>query len=114
MITMSMNAEYLIVNFAVGIFIPLLVQVVVAKLANAEVKALILLALSAAASVLTPLLSASTFDWRVIALSFAQLYGTAIVTHYGLYKPTGITGADGLIANVIPGGIGAPAGRHRG
>lgn len=101
-----MTTDLLLVNAIVGILLPLLVQLLASRPSPDWVKTVVNVALSAAASVLAPLLTVSHVDWKVAALTFAQVFGTAIVAHLGLLKPAGVTGADGLIAELVPGGLG--------
>lgn len=101
-----MTTDILLVNAIVGILIPLLVQLLAKAKAVGWVKSLLSLALSGLASVLVPLVTQPSIDWKVAALSFVQMFTLAVVSHYGILKPTGVTGSEGLIATTVPGGLG--------
>lgn len=101
-----MTADLLLVNAIVGILLPLLVQLVVKAKAVAWVKTMVNIALSAVASALTPLLASSHVNWQTVALTFVQVFSLTIVSHYGILKPVGLTGAGGVIAALVPGGVG--------
>lgn len=101
-----MSIDLLFVNALVGILLPLLVQLIAKAHASAQVKSLVNLGLSAAASVLTPLVTASHIDWRLTGLSFLQVFVLAVASHFGLLSPVGLTGSTGLLARLFPGGIG--------
>lgn len=90
-------------SIVVGALLPAVVALVTNTLASSRFKSLTLLALSALAGVLTPLVGSSTFNWQEVLASFAATFGTAVLTYYGLLKPTGATQA---IGEAIPGGIG--------
>jgi hypothetical protein len=101
-----MSIDLMFVNALVGILLPLLVQLIAKAHASAQVKSLVNLGLSAAASVLTPLVASSHIDWRLTGLSFLQVFVLAIATHFGLLSPVGLTGSTGLLARIFPGGVG--------
>lgn len=88
----------------VGVVLPALVALVTKQVASPRVKSIALIALSAAAAVLTPLLGADAVDVETVFISFLTIFGTAILSYYGILKPTGITEG---IASKVPGGIGA-------
>jgi hypothetical protein len=102
-----MTTDLLLINAIVGIIIPLIVQLLAHRSSPDWVKTVVNVALSAAVAVLAPLVAAPHVDWKVIALSFVQVFAVAIVSHLGILKPAGITGADGFIATQFPGGVGA-------
>lgn len=102
-----MTIDMLLANALVGVLIPLLVQLLAKAQAPGWVKSLLSMFLAAVAAVLVPLLTLPHIDWKIAALSFVQLFVLAVVTHYGFLKPVGVTGADGVIATAVPGGIGA-------
>lgn len=101
----------LLVNAVAGLLLPLLVQLVIKAHTTERVKVLVNLVLTAITATLAPLaVGDGHLDWKAIALSFAQIFGTTIIAHYGLLKPLGVTGSDGLIATAVPGGVGAGLG----
>lgn len=99
-----------IVNMVVSFVLPLVIQLVTNSSAPEPVKAVITLLISAIVGALTPFLTGvqswPPSDWAAVALSAASVFLTSILAHYGLWKPVGVTGTDGSIANKFPGGIG--------
>lgn len=74
--------------------IPLLVAVVTKWRASPGLKTYVLLGLSAAAGVVTQVVAAKgDFTWQGVLKSFAEIAVIAIATHYGVYKPTGVSAA---------------------
>lgn len=98
------------VNLVVSFVLPLFLQVITNSQAPEPVKAIITLAASAIVGALTPFLTGvmtwPPSDWWALVLSAASVFLTSILAHYGLWKPTGLTGSDGKIANALPGGLG--------
>jgi hypothetical protein len=87
----------------VGVVLPALVALVTKHFTSSGFKSLTLLFLAVVSSVLTPLVGSGTFDLNAVLTAFATTFGTAVLTYYGLLKPTGATEA---IATRVPGGIG--------
>lgn len=106
MLTTDMSLA--LANIVLGAVLPLLVALVTARVASAQVKTLVLLALSAVGGLLTQDVQAGGhLHWKVALLAAAQTYVAAVVSHYGALKPLGLTGAEGLIMSVLPKGLGA-------
>lgn len=95
-----------VIAVVVGVILPALVGLVTKELASSKFKNTVLLALSAASSVLVPLVGATTFDAKAVLTSFVTIFGTSTLTYLGIYKPQGTTAA---IQAAIPGGIGSVA-----
>lgn len=104
-----MNVNILIVNLIIGLVIPAIVQLLSKWNAYPAVKSIINLLLSAIGGVLSPLLTASTVEWKIVLLSILQVFVTSLALHYGLYKQIGVTGSTGVIAQAVPAGIGPSA-----
>ncbi|MGL5910164.1 MAG: hypothetical protein ACRCZP_09185 [Phycicoccus sp.] len=98
------------VGLAVSTLLPILVSLVTARAAESSTKALVLLALAAVSGLLTQWLAAlevgAAFDWSQAALTVLSGYIVAVASHFGLWKPTGVTGSVGVVAARVPGGIG--------
>lgn len=94
------------IAFVVGVILPALVALVTKELASSKFKNTVLLALSAASSVLIPLVGSTTFDAKTVLTSFVTIFGTSTLTYLGVYKPQGATAA---IQAAVPGGLGATA-----
>jgi hypothetical protein len=94
-------------TFAIATVLPALVALVTKKLASSGLKAIVLAVLSAVSGILTSVAAnGGDFDWKKALTSFIVSFVTASATHYGLLKPVGISGTNGVVANAVPGGIG--------
>lgn len=94
-------------QFLIGTGLPILVAFITKQAASSRFKAIILAALAAISSTATVIASATgAIDWKVVLSSFAITFITAVAAHYGFFKPTGVTGTDGMVANAVPNGIG--------
>lgn len=89
----------------VGVVLPSIVALVTKQLASSRFKSLTLLGLSAASTVLVPLVGQETVDLASLGSSFLTTFGVAVLAYYGIYKPTGTTDR---IQTAIPGGLGRP------
>ena len=98
----------LLLTLAVGTFLSWLTALVTARHAPPGVKAVVLLALSAVAGFLVAL-QQDQHDWRTLALGAVEAFTVAVLSHFGLWRPTGLTGADGAIARKVPAGIDGPS-----
>ena len=101
----TLNNAFLL-TVAVGAVLPALVAVVTNRWASSQLKSIILLLLTAAASVLNPIVGNNDVNWRTVATTFVVTFGSAVLTYYGALKPLNIAGTDGKIQTAIPGGIG--------
>jgi hypothetical protein len=103
------------INTGVNVLLPILVALVTARLADGHVKALALLALSAASGFLASWLDAlngsTAFDWSQAGFTVVTGFVVAVAAHFGLWKPAGVTGSSGAVASAVPGGLGDSA-RH--
>lgn len=96
-------------TFVLGTVLPALVALVTQRCASSGLKAIVLALLAAVGGVATSIqMDGGNFDWKVALTSFIVMFVTATATHFGLLKPTGVTGTDGLIASAVPGGVGEP------
>jgi hypothetical protein len=97
----------------VSVILPAIVALVTNRFATSQVKSLTLLALAALTGFLTELFNAldhgTGYDVRAGIFSWAASFVVAVVSHYGLLKPTAVTGTNGLLATALPSGVG----RHR-
>lgn len=98
---------------AVGTVLPIIVAIVTARVADGAVKALVLLVLAAISGYLISWLDALNDG---VAFNFSQASFTAVLgfivavaSHFGIWKPTAVTGSGGVIQSRIPGGLGGSA-----
>jgi ABC-type antimicrobial peptide transport system permease subunit len=91
----------------VGAVLPMVTALVTHKLADSSVKALVLVLLSIVAGWLTELQkNGGSFQLWPTVVNILITFATAVVTHFGLLQPLHVTGSDGMIQKVVPGGIG--------
>ena len=96
-------------TFLVSTGLPILVSLVTQRLASGTVKSLVLVTLSLLTGWLTSLYATGgSFELKAAAVGFFVSFITAVGTHLGLLKPSGVTGSNGAIAVAVPAGIGAP------
>lgn len=100
------NEGQFLLNVLVGFVLPMLVAVVTHRLAADWLKSVVLTALTVLSSLLTTVTVAS-FHWKDFATAFVLQFGTAVAGHFGLLKPTGVTGSNGLIQKMLSAGVGA-------
>ena len=113
-----MNATNLqtlaMLNMVLSFLLPLVQQAVTNISAPPPVKVAVTALMAAVVGFVTPFVSGiqswSDFDPKLAILSIGSVFLTSVLSHYGLWKPTGVTGTNGSIANKLPGGVGAPAG----
>jgi phosphate/sulfate permease len=98
--------------------LPLVVALVTSRFADGAVKALVLLALSALSGLLVGVLAAvnagAPVDWSHVLFAAVVGYVVAVASHFGLWKPTGVTGSNGVIQTKAPAGMGGTAARDAG
>lgn len=105
------SANLLLANLVIAVVLPNAVALVTAKVASSATKSILLLILAAIAGVVSQVVAASgTFHWKVAAISFAQIFIASVAAHYGLLKPTGVTGSDGIIQTSLPAGLASNGG----
>jgi hypothetical protein len=95
-----------IISLLVGVVLPLLTGLVTNVNISAGVKAVILLVLSGATSVLTEfvqsLTTSTSFDWGTVLLAALGTFLVGVGTHFGFYKPTGVAVAMQRIGSPRP------------
>lgn len=97
---------------ALTLYVAPLIPVVVALVTKAKapqwVKAGVLVVLAAVSALVTPVIQnggSLTVDRAFVGAFAVSLVG-AIAAHFGIGKPLGITGSEGVIAQNVPGGLG--------
>lgn len=96
-------------TFLVSVALPMLTAVIRRRYSASWIASLVLLLLAMISGWLTSLYATGgTFELRAAAVSVAVSFITAVGVHYGLLKPTGITGNDGVISRALPAGVGSP------
>lgn len=86
-----------LLTLLVGTILPLVVGLVTTRVTNAGLKAILLLALSAVIGLLGQLIAAheanQDYDLGTGLVLFLGTFLIGVGTHFGLWKPTGVTGA---------------------
>lgn len=79
----------------ISVVLPVLVGLVTTRVTNASVKAVLLLALTGANGFLVELAGPHDAGYSVGSALILTLvsFGTAVLSHFGLWKPTGISSA---------------------
>jgi hypothetical protein len=94
-------------TFLLATALPMLTALVTNRWATSTQKALVLLALSVISGALTSIQAAGgTFDPAVALVGIVVSFIQAVGLHYGLLRPLNITGQQGALAKVAPGGLG--------
>ena len=96
-------------NLVIGVVLPFVVSLVTAKVASGRVKAFALLVLSLLSASVVTAVADDSFSWDEVLNDAIVIWPTAILTHYGFWKPTNVTGSEGVINAVVPGGLGGGA-----
>lgn len=97
-----------------GVVLPLLTGLVTARLAHPGLKAVVLAVLAAVGGILNELYSVggdlAGFDWSASLANALAVFLVAVGLHYGILKPTGITGQNGIVqTGALSGGLRRPA-----
>lgn len=98
--TVSLDRAYWL-GLAVSVALPVLVGLVTTRVTNAGVKAVLLLALSGANGLLVEVAHPGPgFDFGTALVLALVSFATGVLAHFGLWKPTGISGKaqDSLVA----------------
>lgn len=103
---------HLVLTLVAGTILPLLVGLVTTRATSPGTKAVALAAISVAASLLTELAAAlqsgTEYNLGMALLASLGVFLVAVGTHYGLWKPTGVSGAaqEHLRTAEVPDGTG--------
>lgn len=97
--TVNLDQAYWL-GLLVSLVLPVLVGLVTTRVTSAGTKAVLLLALSGANGFLVEYAAPGTgYDVGTAAVLALVAFGTGVLSHFGLWKPTGVSGAaqDSLI-----------------
>ena len=96
-----------LLNLLLAAVLPMLTALITARFASSAVKSIVLVFLSVIAIALQGVFSDSgILHVREFIVATTLQFLLATGAHFGLLKPTGITGADGVVASSVPAGIG--------
>ena len=97
-------------NIVITMALPALVALVTKRFAPGNLKALALVFLSIVGGLVNQVIAqGGSFEVGKTLWYIVLTFGGAVLVHYGLLAPAGVTGALGAIAKNVPGGVG-PAG----
>lgn len=89
----TLNAAYWL-GLLISVVLPVLVGLVTTRVVHAGVKAVLLLALSTTNGFLVELAApGDNYSVGTAAVLAAVAFGTGVLAHFGLWKPTGLAGA---------------------
>jgi hypothetical protein len=95
-----------VISLLVAFVIPTLVAVVTQRFAASWIKSFVLIVLAALLAIGTEVQEAGAFDQVQAFLLFVQNVVIAIASHFGITKPSGLSGADSPVAKALPKGLG--------
>jgi hypothetical protein len=88
----SLDSAYWL-GLAISVLLPVLVGLVTTRVTHAGVKAVLLLALTAVNGFLVELQAGGEgYDLGSAVVLTLVSFGTAVLSHFGLWKPTGVSG----------------------
>jgi hypothetical protein len=99
-----MNTQELVAA-AIGLVAPILVGLITRASTSPGIKAMILAAIAAAVGIGTGFLNTppeTVWVWQSAAVGAVLAWVTAVATHYGFLKPTGVTATLQGTANADP------------
>lgn len=101
-----------LLNLLLAAVLPMATALITARFANSGVKSIVLAALTVISTALQQVFDDSgDFYWRPFLITTAFQFTISVGLHFGLLKPTGVTGAHGKLASAVPAGVGGPADR---
>lgn len=80
-----------VVSVLIGTLLPIVVGLVTTRNVSPGIQAVILAALSAVSAFVTEAANSADFVWQQALLTTVVTFVTAVSTHYGLWKPTGVS-----------------------
>jgi uncharacterized membrane protein len=96
-------------TYVVAVLLPVLVALVTAKGAAKSWGAWLLALFAALTALITEAVNhaADGFSYSAAALIFVTTFTISVATHFGFWKPAGVTGDAGAVRTTIPGGFGS-------
>jgi len=83
-----------VLSLLVGIVLPILVGIVTKTTTHPGMKAVLLALLSAVSGLLSEYMAGGAgFNWATAAITWLGTFMVAVATHFGFWRPTGITAA---------------------
>jgi predicted ABC-type exoprotein transport system permease subunit len=96
-----------VLNLLLAAVLPIATALVTSRFANSTVKTCVLALLTVLSTSLQQVFTDNgDLVWRSFVMTTALQFLMSVGFHLGLLKPTGITGASGVVATTVPAGIG--------
>ena len=101
-----------VLNMVLAVVLPMLTALVTARFASSQVKTVVLVALTVISTALQRVFDdGGSVNWKQFLMTTGLQFLMSVGFHFGLLKPTGVTGAGGVVASSVPQGVGGPATR---
>ena len=88
-----MNSDAQTIVLIAGVAVPILVGLLAKASAPSGLKAILNAALTAAGAVLAQTIPAGAFHWHAFFVAWAATWVVSVASHFGFYKPVGVSGA---------------------
>lgn len=99
-----------LLNLVLAAVLPILTALVTARFASGAIKTVVLVALTVLSTALQQVFGDNgDLYWRPFILTTTLQFLMSVGFHFGLLKPTNITGAGGVVATSVPQGVGGPS-----
>jgi hypothetical protein len=96
-----------VLNLVLAAVLPILTALVTARFAASAVKTLVLVFLTVISTALQQVFADNgELVWRDFLIITCFQFFMSVGFHFGLLKPTGVTGANGFVAATVPQGVG--------
>ncbi len=101
-----------LLNLLLAAVLPVVTALVTARFASGAVKTLVLIALTVISTALQGVFDDDgLLEWRPFLIATTLQFLMSVGFHFGLLKPTNITGEGGVVATTVPQGVGGPSER---
>ncbi len=101
-----------LLNLLLAAVLPVLTALITARWANSAVKTIVLVLLTVIAVALQGVFDdEGILHVREFIIQTSLQFLLAVGAHFGLLKPLSVTGAEGVVAQTVPQGIGGEANR---
>lgn len=97
-------------NLVLAVVLPVITSLITARFANSTVKTLVLVLLTVISTALQQVFDDNgTIVWKHFLYTTVFQFLGSVGFHFGLLKPTNVTGTGGVISMKVPNGVGGPA-----
>lgn len=97
-------------NLVLAVLLPIATSLITARFANSAVKTITLVALTVVSTALQQVFDDNgDLVWKTFIYTTVFQFLASVGFHFGLLKPTKVTGAAGVVATAVPAGVGGPS-----